>query len=75
MIFHPTHGMAGCQSAGALLHLICTPRVHPVRGKGLSHLAGQLDPTFTLFCPTQRTTGAKEGVNYACSRTTRPPQP
>jgi hypothetical protein len=75
MIFHAFIGIACCQRAGALLHLTCTPRVHPVRGKGISHLAGQLDPTFTLFCPTLRTTGDKEEVNYAYSRTTRPPQP
>jgi hypothetical protein len=75
MIFTDSQERLVARAREALLHLICTSRVHPVRGKGSSHLAGQLDPTFTLFCPTQRTTGDKEGVNHAYSRITRAPQP
>jgi hypothetical protein len=62
-------------SRARLLHLICTSRVHPGRGKGISHLAVEFDPNITLFCPTQRPTGAKEEVSHVSTRTTRAPQP
>jgi len=53
------------------LHVKGAPRPR----KGIIPPCSGVRPYITLFCPTQRTTGAKEGVNYACSRTTRPPQP
>jgi hypothetical protein len=40
--------------------LICTSRVHPGRGKGISHLAVEFDPNITLFCPTERPRATKK---------------
>ena len=74
-LFIDPRGVAAPESKGILIHWICTSRVHPVRGKGLSHLVLCSTLTFTLFCPTQRTTGDLEGVSHVSARTTRPPQP
>jgi hypothetical protein len=65
--------VAEAESTGILIHWIGTSRVHPVRGKGLSHLAVVFDPTITLFCPTQRTTGDQEGVTHVSTRITCAP--
>jgi hypothetical protein len=58
---HPPYpAQAVANSRARLLHLICTSRVHPGRGKGISHLAVEFDPNITLFCPTERPRATKK---------------
>jgi hypothetical protein len=42
--FSQVQGVAEPERKGVLIHWICTSRVRPVRGKGLSHLAVVFDP-------------------------------
>jgi len=49
--FHRFKGMAEPESKAILIHWICTSRVHPVRGKGLSHLVVVFDPDIHSLLP------------------------